>query len=356
MNYIIKGLAFALIPLIVSGVLALMRKTDKNAKKGKVHLPKFFLVFGSVASGIFLIPTFITLFSNQPIWTSILFFLFSLIGSSLIIAYFNCRITYDENGFTSKSFWGFKRKYQYNQITGIKYSMHETYLYIGKKRVMIDEFAKGQREFISCAKKGYRKVNNGKAIPEISKTKNDIFNGNVEDVGGFLFAYISVAVLAVGFLIFTIVSTFLPITAENTVKHQVQFVSSVMEDDALIMTTTENVTYKVFGLTDSGKIESIKSVCNKSTLLDVYSKEVNSKEKGHYFTVKAIKNNGKDILSFDETNKIHRERNWPFILMAGGMCLLWFIFVFFSIMIGRNPKKFSKRTVGLFFKNGYIKD
>lgn len=62
MEYIIRGLTFALIPIIVSGVLSLLRR-PKKAERGKVFIPKFFAILGSICSGIFLIPTFICAFS-----------------------------------------------------------------------------------------------------------------------------------------------------------------------------------------------------------------------------------------------------------------------------------------------------
>ena len=35
--------------------------------------------------------------------------------------------------------------------------------------------------------------------------------------------------------------------------------------------------------------------------------------------------------------------------------LIWGVYVFFSVKVGQNPKKYSKRVIGLFFKDGYVK-
>ena len=76
MEFIIRALTFALIPIIVNGVFAFLRK-PKTAEKGKVHLPKFFAILGTITSTIFLIPTIITAFSDEDIWVPIVFLVFS---------------------------------------------------------------------------------------------------------------------------------------------------------------------------------------------------------------------------------------------------------------------------------------
>ena len=90
---------------------------------------------------------------------------------------------------------------------------------------MVDDLSVGGYDFINLVKKKYRTMHNGKSLPKIWKTKHDIFNGKVQDVGGFLFAYILVSVIAVGFLIFAVFSTYVPRTTNNTIEQSVSFVS-----------------------------------------------------------------------------------------------------------------------------------
>ena len=105
MEYVVRGLGFLIIPIIVNGVLSLLMH-PKKAEKGKVYLPKFFVIIGLIISIFFLIPTIITAFSDEPIWVPLFFLALSLLGTSFIIAFINCRITYDENGFIVKNFFG----------------------------------------------------------------------------------------------------------------------------------------------------------------------------------------------------------------------------------------------------------
>ena len=76
MRYIISGLTFLLIPIIVNGVLGYLRQ-PKQAEDGKVYLPKFLAILGAIATAILFIPTVITAFSDEPLWVPILFLLFS---------------------------------------------------------------------------------------------------------------------------------------------------------------------------------------------------------------------------------------------------------------------------------------
>ena len=140
MEYIIRGLGFLIIPIMVNGILAFL-KQSKETETEEVHLPNFFLILGLICSVIFLIPTIITAFLAEPIWIPIIFFTLSLIGSCFIIAFANCRVYYDEDGFVAKNFFGIKRKFTYDQVTAIKENMHEDYIYIGKSKVMIDEIS-----------------------------------------------------------------------------------------------------------------------------------------------------------------------------------------------------------------------
>ena len=355
MEYIVRGLSFLIIPIIVSGVLAFLRQ-PKKAEEGKVYLPKFFVILGLITSTIFLIPTIITAFSDEPIWVPILFFAFSLLGACLIIAFVNCRVWYDEDGFVAKNFFGIKRKFTYDQVTAIKENMHEDYIYIGKRRVMIDEFSVGGIDFIAYVRKRYRMIHKEQALPKIHKTKHDIFNGNVEDVFGFMFGYIMIGVLIVAFTIFLVWYIYgNPCTVDNTIEQEVSFTSCIVKDDEIVLTSTDNKLYKIRFIGEGFNSDEIKSVCDGKTLLTTYSKEVTPDDEDDYYSIKAILNGDAYLLSFDETNRWHQEEYRPLLFFPIVFAIVWGAYVAGSIIVGRNPKKFSKKVIKLFFKDGYVK-
>ena len=353
MDYIIRGLTFALIPLIVSGVLSVLRR-PKRSEKGKVFLPKFFAILGSICSGIFLIPTFISAFSDEPIWVTIILLVFSMLGASLIVAYINCRISYDEDGFTAKNFFGIKRRFTYDQITGIKRNVHESYLYMGKRKIMIDEFAVGGSDFILFAHQKYRSIHHNRSIPH-AENKKDIFNGNINSTGEILFVFISIGIIGIALLIFTACLTFLPSSPNNTAEQQAVFQSFRTENNCLILQTADAQIYKI-DFADKLQTEIITSVCDGKTEVTVYAKQYNSEDSGVYYSVIAIASDGKDILTFDETNRLHRQE-WCLVFIMG-VVLSSFLFAYIvgSIIVGRNPTKYSPNVVKFFFKPEYVKN
>ena len=352
MDYIIRGLTFALIPIIVSGVLAVLRQ-PKNSEKGKVFMPKFFAIFGAISSGIILIPAFICAFSDESIWLTIVFLLFSMLGTSLIVAYINCRISYDEDGFTAKNFFGIKRRFTYDQITGIKENMRETYLYMGKKKVKTDEFSVGGMEFIAFANRKYRKLHK-KSIPEMPNEK-DIFNGNIECPGEFIFVFVLMAVVLIGVTILCCCAIFQPNTVSNTTEQQAVFQSFRIEDNTLILQASDGEIYNI-SHADKLQTEKFTSVCDGKTEVIVYGKQYKLDEGITDYSVKAIANQDIYLLSFRETNRLEYLEASPVLLMILAIDMIWGIFIACAIIVGRNPTKYNPAIVKFFFKPSYVKN
>lgn len=354
MNHIIGSLGLLLTPIIVNGIIAFLRK-PKKAKDGQVYLPKLLVIIGLIDCVLFLIPTIITAFSEEPLWVTIGFFAFSLLGATLIVAFINCRIAYDEEGFVAKNFFGIKRRFTYDEVTAIKKNMHESYLYLGRRRVMIDALSVGGFEFIGFVNKKYRSLHDGQPLPKIRKTKHDIFNGNVNDVAGFMFAFIMVSVIIVAMAAFlTWYVYFTPATPDNTAAAQVTFDSWAINDGRVILMSTDNQTYKIDFADEHLNSDEIKSVCDGETAVTVYSKKVTPDDGEEYFSIKAMLCDGEYILSFDDTNRLHRQEYWPLLLFPAAFAILWGGYIAGAIIVGRNPKKYSKKVIKLFFKDGYV--
>lgn len=355
MRHIIRGLTFLLIPILVNGILGFMRQ-PQQAEKGKVYLHKFLAILGTIGSAIFLIPAIITVFLDEPLWVPIIFLALASLGASLIIGFINCRISYDEEGFVAKNFLGIKRKFTYDQVTAIKENLRESYIYMGERRVMVDQLAIGGDEFIKLVKKKYRTMHDGQSLPKILKAKHDIFNGNVNDVGVFLFVYIMIGVLAVGLLIFSVYyAYFTPSTVSNTIEQSISFVSCDANDEEIVLISADKQRYVIRFINEQFTNKDIQGICDGETVVITYSTEVTPDDAEAYYSVKAIEHNGTFLLSFEETNKLHRQEYTMLVVFVAGLCLVWGAFVVCSIIVGRNPRKFSKRFVRLFFKDGYIK-
>ncbi|MDR0890257.1 MAG: hypothetical protein LBM28_06410, partial [Oscillospiraceae bacterium] len=160
MDYILRGLTILIIIVLTNGILSILRK-PVEASAQAVVLPKLLFWLGVIGAGFFVIPCIIILLTTESNWLILPFLAFSCLGASLIIAYCNCRIQYGETTFISKNFWGIKREYTYAEITAIRGKDRDVKVYLGKHRVRIDQLAVGKYEFLSFAKKHYRKMHNG---------------------------------------------------------------------------------------------------------------------------------------------------------------------------------------------------
>lgn len=145
-------------------VLELIGVSAQKPAKGKVILPISIGIFGIIISSVFMVWAVITIFLNEPIGNTICWFVCACTGIPFIIGYCNCRISYNEECFTVKNFFGVRRTFTYEQITAISMRKDST-IYIGKYKVRIDELAVGGTEFLTFIEKNYRKRHRGKSIP-----------------------------------------------------------------------------------------------------------------------------------------------------------------------------------------------
>jgi hypothetical protein len=277
-----------------------------------------------------------------------------MFSASLIVAYINCRISYDEDGFTAKNFFGIKRYYTYDQITGIKENMHESYLYMGKRRIMIDEFATGGMEFIWLANKKYRKLYR-KPIPK--KITKDIFNGNIESPGEFLFVFIVMGIVGIGALILITWFVFQPSTKNNTIEQQTVFQAYTKQDRDWILKSADGQIYKIKFTDSEFNADLVPSLCDGKTVYTTYSERHDPDHGEDYYGIEAIMADGDYVLTFEETARMNVQEYGPLIPFVGLVITLpACLFVIFCIKVGRNPTKYSPRTVKIFFKPEYVKN
>ena len=356
MEYIIRGLTFALIPIVVSGVLALLHR-PKKTEKGKVCLPIALAIVGVICSVAFLIPTFICAFSDTSVWISAIFLLLAMLSSLLIVAYINCRIDYDEDGFTAKNFFGIKRRFTYDQITARKYRMQNTVFYLGKRKIVIYDYAVGRFEFHLFVKKKYRRIYK-KAIPE--KVNKDILNGNLHSPLGFVLLDIVMGILGIGFLISIVcwVHFSRPYSPDNTIKQQVIFQTCQKKGGDWILKATDGKIYKIEDAYKSLDAESISSLCDGRTLLTTYSNEVSRSRhnKQFYYSVKAIVRDGEYVLTFDQTHQFFKQGAVPLILLLLTLNLMLAASFAGCVIVGRNPSKYDKKFIRLLFRSGWVKN
>ncbi|MBR4882016.1 MAG: hypothetical protein IKU19_08780, partial [Clostridia bacterium] len=193
----------------------------------------------------------------------------------------------------------------------------------------------------------------GHDIPQTKKEKNDIFNGNVLDVTGFLIAYITLSIAILAFAVMLAFHIFTPASAENTIEQQVVFTSFVCEED-LNLLSLDGISYRTDFWDGSHDPSDITSLCNGKTEITVYYVEASDKNDNSYRMIKALYHNNDPLITFEEINKMWVHTQWPILLFPLITGILWCGYITASIIVGRNPQKYGHKVVRLFFKDGYV--
>jgi hypothetical protein len=343
------------IVIIICGVIFYLRHS-KQEKRGKVFLPPFFAILGAISTTIFLIPATITAFADGGVWISFVFHIMSMLGASLIVGFVNCRISYDEEGFIAKNFLGIKRKFTFDQVTAISEDKSEKYVYLGRQKVMVDALAMGGKDFIKQVKIRYTATHHGKMVPRINKGKNDLFNGNIKNASHPLFAYILLSVILTGLLVFAVVATyFAPNSPDTTTQSLVSFHSCYVTEDEVFLNATDGQIYKIRFIDEKFSLGAIQAICDGEKVVQVYAQRINPDHKEPFYSVKAIVYNDNYVLSFEETSRLHSQEYQLLVIFVAIFCALYGVWVAGSIIVGRNPKKYKKWFVRLFFKDEYVK-
>lgn len=351
-DFILRALTIILSIVSVRGVIAVIKKAPEP-KERIVFLPRLLAIIGLVCAVLFLIPTVICVVLKEALWVILGFMLFVFLGLSLVVAHINCRITYNDEGFTVKSFWGIKRTYSYSDITAICGHKEDVKLFIGKHKVNIDTLAAGKYEFISFAKKQYRKAHNGAAVPTVSP-KPDIFNDNIEGAAGMLVMYVILFVVMLGFVMWLLFAY--PIMPEDGLAYKTVTVESYDFAEENIELYAEGGRYhisyyedalddytvltRLFDTKPSLELGVNKSADKASDSLRVYS--IKDSEGNVYLT------SDNAVAGDIRTRSI-------LCLIFGGFAVLWAIYALVSIYVGRNIQKFSRRTVRFFFKPSHVR-
>ena len=119
--------------------------------------------------------------------------------------------------------------------------------------------------------------------------------------------------------------------------------------------SSDNKLYKIRFMDNGFDSTEIKAISDGKTIVTTYSKEVTPDYEEDYYSIKAILKGDAYLLSFDETNRWHQEEHWPLLFFPIVFAIAWGAYIAGSIIVGRNPKKFSQKVIKLFFKDGYVK-
>ena len=332
---------------------------SEKAKAGRVTMPKVFFVIGIIGFVLLATATFLCGRIPHMIGIAAGFAILALPDLALIIAYFNQRIYYTDEMFVHKNFWGIKRLYRYEDITGIRID-GDVNLFLGKRKVRIYDRAVGKKEFVRCAGEGYHRVYD-KGIPLVPRKKNDIFNGNIKNPG----EAIAVGIILIGgmaliywFMLYGMWALSIKTKDELTVS-TVAFNHCEIQDDAIQYGDSE----KCYIIPKYKRVmpdadEFLDEYQNGGTLILGYDK-VNDNVNLYVYTVES--NDGRMFVTFEKSDTLQREMfrqckaiPKPITTLMIFPPIVMLLFVAAGFYVGRHVEKFSPKTVHIFYQNSNI--
>lgn len=350
MNRIAIVLIAALVPVIVSGVLTLMKKESEKAdEQGKVRLPDLMLVIGLTGTLIFIVFTVCSVFFGSGV-SSVVFAAFALLSGTLIVGVVNCRIDYDKDGFTHKSFFGIKRRYRYDELTEIENTLTQTTLYAGKRRIRIDAVAKGGKEFIKFAKRERGALTGGALLP-VRKKRKGIFNGHIKSPA--LFAFLFGLLFFFGIFLFIISFTGADSEKGNTSTFDAVFVSCERGQKEVLLRSEDDVRYIIKDVPSNYDTGRLSSVCDGKTKVSVEAVLKEPEIGSAYYLLYAVHTPTGDVLSREETERFEKIGDRGAVI-ARVIAVFFGVFSVFAFIVGRYPDKFPRWFVRLFYRDKYV--
>lgn len=188
------------------------------------------------------------------------------------------------------------------------------------------------------------------------KSRLDIFNGNVNNPGEFVFIYALIGIICIATLIAVAVSS-APKSYENLQYTNLQFTRYEIQDEHLHLYTDESDTYysvPAYQETLTYPEDFLRSITDGNVFCVGYVDFPNADVL--HFGLESIQDQGGTVYLTMEAIHEYKWGDVPaFYAIFGGVTALWFLIVIMSICIGRHPERFSRRTIKLFFKDGAIR-
>ena len=332
------------------------RKEEIHApSEGAVVHSKLVLIVGIIGTLFFGFCAVAAFLSEGFGYVAVIFIAFTVMCAALIVAYLNQKITYNPDDFVVTGFFGKKRSYSYRDATAFLNDGKNIKLFIGKRKITLDESFVGRKEFINFVRRQYRKYNNDEALPQKRAGAHDIFKGNIADSNGVIFGYVLGFVFIVGLTIFASVIA-KPFSADELEYKELRFDSCAVEDKTLSLHINgDDMPYEVPEYEKTmARFEEFTSAYRDGKAFYVGYKAYPDADDPYYCAATIEGSDGTVYLSLDESNEYQKKNKAQIMMLFGGILLFWIFWSIATVYVGRNAEKFSLRFLRLFFKKSYI--
>ena len=200
-----------------------------------------------------------------------------------------------------------------------------------------------------------KKNRHNKVKPREQKNNFDIFNGNVNNPGELIFVYSLIGILCIATLIFFAVSSAQK-SPDELQYADVQFSRYEIKDEHLhLYLDGKDQYYSVPAYQETlTEAEKFLRSCTGNAVFRVGYVNYSGADQPHYGLESITDSDGTVYLTMEAVQEYRWGDAPAFYALFGGITIIWFLFVGFSVYIGRHPEQFSRRTIKLFFKDGVI--
>ena len=338
--------------------LWLKNKSDKGPKK--IVIPKSFVCWvGFICGFMYCAGTVFSLLDNEELWVTICFAGILWLAIGMLYGWLGTIITYDKNGFTVGWLPWQRRCFCYRDLTSTKITNHSRIFFCGKRKITLDYILIDDYHFRDYVMRRYKETW-GKSLPYNNAIpKWDIFKGNLESPEEMIFIDIMLLIITLAVPVWQTYEAFDNVTEDETIPMELQVNAYEIDDDTLILKSKQNEA--AFELWKYEKYENVFTYIisaiqdEQKLIMNVTVLEEEHDDPIRYQIYNIVNSTGKTILSFDEVNQVSNKNSLLIALFTLIFFFVWLFICIASVIVARNPQKYSKRVQRMFFKDGYLK-
>lgn len=165
----------ALLPVLLTlllTALCFVKKAKRTAADGeKLMSQPFFVAMAGMLSAIFCIPTALLLWQGK--WLGLVFLAFAALGWVLELAYCNCWVRYDAQGFTHSNLLGMVKRFSYEDVAPVSkprfkqaLAGNDLWIKAGSRRILIDAASRNSVDFLLTLSQRLQKPSGRMTSPE----------------------------------------------------------------------------------------------------------------------------------------------------------------------------------------------
>lgn len=180
MTLLLSIISFLIIGTLVLIVREICMMKKRRDTRFEWPMPAIFFWVGAACALLFFPFAFITVLQGEDAWIYCLFIGFGVFGLGLCLNGQNCKLEFDQNGFSFYNLFGRGYVYRYDQINSYFKGYQHHYLVLmtdDGKRISLPEELLKTSEFYQSLCAGYKRAHNGEELPQRAYK---LFNDHVD--------------------------------------------------------------------------------------------------------------------------------------------------------------------------------